>query len=722
MFTTKQKGFLRKLIVRRTVRHDRSRAVLHVEPLEDRTLLSTAVLDPTFGTGGSVSAPVGSAHSEIRGVALQPNGKIVVAGVAFDGAQNDFAVARFNADGTLDPSFNHTGEVLTPFGSTPSAATSVALQPDGKIVVAGRAGTDFAVARYNADGTLDTGFLGTGKVMTAFPGSIAFANGVALQADGKIVVVGDANSGFAVARYNPGGTLDTSFHHSGRNVITFSTDAALAGVAVQPDGKIVLAGTVGNNAQGSFEVVRLNPNGSLDTGFNGSGGTGLSIGAHAAVTAVRLQTDGKIVVGGSSDGSFALARFNASGSLDSGFNGSGAITASFGSHFNTASSLAFEADGKIFLAGTVFAEDTKRFEFAVARFNANGTLDSGFSNGGALLTNLPVDSEANGLAVQPDGKLVLAGSSGDEFALVRYKIQQSTPLPTATTTTLTGSVDHAVFGQAVTFTAVVGVAPGGNGAPSGTVTFSDAGTVLGTVPLVGGMAKWTGTFTVGLHANLTASYSGDANFAGSTGGSALIVQPGATTTALTTSANPATLGQALTFTAHVNPVMPASGVPAGVVVFLDGAVVLGHARLVQGVATLTVGWPLRVGLHHIAAIYFGSINFTRSTSSTLTESIVAPTSTTLKGPASSVPVGQPVVLIATVKPGPAGTPTPTGTITFKDGANVLGTVTLSSGQAKLTFNGPLGVGQHTITALYSGDGDFLASVSLPLTLTIKPLV
>src|SRR5262249_54456915 len=161
-----------------------------------RTLLTTglgaSLLDPAFGKGGTVLVPAGKGSAELHAVAVQADGKVVAAGVASDGTHKDFAVARFNANGTLDTSFHKTGIVLTASGSGDSAASGIAVQANGKIVVVGDDGSNFAVARYNADGSLDTTFHHTGTLTTAFAGGVAFANDVALQPDGKIVVVGQA--------------------------------------------------------------------------------------------------------------------------------------------------------------------------------------------------------------------------------------------------------------------------------------------------------------------------------------------------------------------------------------------------------------------------------------------------------------------------------------------------------------------------------------------------
>jgi uncharacterized delta-60 repeat protein len=698
----------------------RRRPPLGAEPLEDRVVPSTGLLDPSFGSGGIVLTPLGTSGALVHGVAVQPNGKIVVAGSAVAGGQDVFAVTRYNANGTLDSSFHHTGEALTPFGAAASAAYAVALQPDGKIVVVGMAGTHFALARYNADGSLDPAFGHGGQVVTAFTASTAFANAVALEADGKILVAGDADSSFAIARYNADGSIDTHFAFGGLELVHFNTGEADArGVALEPDGKAVVAGTVSNGYWNSFAVARLNADGTLDRSFGGWGGTTFSFAPNEAAAGLALPGGGKILVAGSNNGSFALARLNPDGTLDTSFNGTGEATTNFGGSYAQANSLALAVDGKILVAGTAYADDAQRFDFALARFNGNGTLDTGFNGTGTVTTDVGTDAEADALAVQGDGKVVLAGTASGDAALARYIPGPGAPAPTATRTALSSSADPAVFGEAVTFTAVVAPLAGG-GTPAGTVTFLDGGTVLGTVPLVGGRAEWTTrTLAVGIHADVTASYSGGGGFAASTSAELGQVVDAAHTTTLVTAPNgPALFGQPLTLTARVGPVAPGAGVPTGVVVFLDGPRVLGSRRLVGGEATLTVQTPLSLGLHHIRAVYFGSADFTASMSPVLAEAVKAATTTVVAiAPGST----NGTAFMATVTAGDISVPRRTGTVTFKDGTTVLGTVPLGpTEQAVLTLASRLAAGRHTITASYSGDGDFLASISLPLVVVVGP--
>src|SRR5215831_9343154 len=280
-------------------------------------------LDSTFGTGGRVTTDFGG-NSAARTIAVQTNGQILTAGVAGLNGVFNFALARFNGDGTLDASFGTGGIVTTGFGVS-AEATSAVVQADGKIVAAGYANLDggesFAMARYNSNGTLDTTFGTGGKVGTAFDsGSVSYAQAfsVSVQPDGRIVAAGYTEIGaclfngleqpcfdFALARYNSNGTLDASFGMGGRVTTDFAgpNDQAES-VAVQPDGRIVVAGAAGRftNRGFDFALARYNTNGTLDTSFGTSGKVTTDFAGADDVpsepSAVALQSDGKIVVVG----------------------------------------------------------------------------------------------------------------------------------------------------------------------------------------------------------------------------------------------------------------------------------------------------------------------------------------------------------------------------------------------------------------------------------------
>ncbi|MBS1792525.1 MAG: carboxypeptidase regulatory-like domain-containing protein [Acidobacteria bacterium] len=340
------------------------------------------------------------------------------------------------APGELDPLFNGTGKSLFGFG-TGTFVNAMAVQPDGKIIVAGYTNNfpdyDFALMRFNFNGTLDPTFGTGGLVVTSLGTSGDHVYAVAVQPDGKIVAAGDFsnNAGIAVVRYNPNGTLDTSFDTDGKVTTVVGTGFNNAQtVAIQPDGKIVAAG-VAVVGQSVFGIVRYNPDGSLDTSFDADGKVTTAVAGSSSDTAkrVRLQPDGKIVVAGTSSRGaaredFVVARYNANGALDPAFGTAGVAAVDFGSSSDQASSFDFQSDGKIVVAGfSIFGSST--FNFAVARLNANGTPDTTFDGDGRLTTANGVSiNQAKDVAVQVDGKIVVAGTGfnglDNDLTIVRY--------------------------------------------------------------------------------------------------------------------------------------------------------------------------------------------------------------------------------------------------------------------------------------------------------------
>src|SRR2546427_194147 len=288
----------------------------------------------------------------------------------------------------------------------------------------------------------------------------------------------------------------------------------------------------------------------------------------------------------------------------------------------------------------------------------------------------------------------------------------------ATSTTLTSTPNPSVFGQAVTLTATVAPVLADPLVPTGSVTFKDGATTLGTVALVNGSASLTtSTLATGSH-SLTASYSGDLEFAVSTSAvRTQTVNPGQTTSTLTSTQNPSLAGQTVTLSRTVTAVAPAVGVPTGTVTFSDGATALATVTLVNGTASLTTS-TLTVGSHSLTAVYNGSANFLGSTSPTVRQVVNAQARTSLRSSPNPSVFGQAVTLTATVSPVAPAVGTPTGTVTFSDGTTSLGVVTLVNGSASLTVS-TLAVGSHPLTAAYSGGGNFQASTSATVTQTVN---
>ncbi|MFH1117022.1 MAG: VCBS domain-containing protein, partial [Pseudomonadota bacterium] len=380
-------------------------------------------LDTTFDADGKLTTPVGDANGRAMAVAIQADGRIVAAGYSSEPGDN-FAVVRYNDGGSLDTSFSGDGKVTSVnFGR--DSGEAVAIQPDGKIVVAGTAkdlNCDFAVARYNADGTLDTTFDGDGwATVTDFDRAYS----VAIQSDGKIVVVGQtyiSGSGgwnFALVRYNSDGSLDTSFDGDGKVTTPINGGAYAKSVAIMSDNKIVVVGTGHNGSNWDLAVVRYNSDGSLDTEFDGDGIvlTALSAGSYDYGYAVAVQSNGQIVA----LGSFGLVRYTSNGSVDTSFGDNGVRY--LDTYF--AYSLAIQADDKIVAVGSDWDDSLDDYVFAVYRCTANGSLDTSFSGDGKVMTDVGSSFDrARSVTIQPDGMIVVAGeteiASESDLAVVRY--------------------------------------------------------------------------------------------------------------------------------------------------------------------------------------------------------------------------------------------------------------------------------------------------------------
>jgi uncharacterized delta-60 repeat protein len=406
--------------------------------------------DVSFGAGGIVTTDFGGNFDGGNAIAVQGDGKIVAAGASHAGLVGDFAVARYNPDGSLDTTFGTGGQVTLDLGGgSNDVARALAIQADGKIVVAGDTtgalppwDHNFAVVRYNSNGTLDPTFEGDGIAITDF-GSPIFegAMSVAIQSDGRIVAAGAAFNpitqlDFAVARYNPDGSLDASFHGDGRVTTPISLvnfDAATS-VAIHADGRIVALGFSGFDAA----LVRYNADGSLDATFGGGTGTGPGIvttdygGASDRGMGLAIQPDGKLVTVGRSSGAadFVLARYDGNGALDATFGTGGLVATDFPDASGSGSGVALQVDGKIIAIGRYNAGMSTGDDFAVARYDTSGALDPTFGGGSGFVTTDVAASadDPRGVAIQPDGRILVVGqtvsglaSAQSDFVVIRYE-------------------------------------------------------------------------------------------------------------------------------------------------------------------------------------------------------------------------------------------------------------------------------------------------------------
>ena len=385
-------------------------------------------LDATFGDGGKVFAPIGTQNDLAHAAVLQPDGRIIVAGWAKMGATHDFALARFTADGAPDLTFGTAGKLTTDIGGADDQAIAVALQPDGRIMAAGwtfnGADLDFALVRYLPDGTADSSFGIAGKQTTELGASDYIAS-VAIQPDGKIVVAGHTNTlgtlDFVLARYLPDGTLDGDFGTNGIVITDFFQNSDWgASVALQSDGKIVVAGLAVTGADYDFALARYHTDGSPDDSFGMAGKVTTAIGpSDDKGIAVLVQPDGKILVGGhlhnGAHFDFALARYDTDGSLDEHFGHAGKTVTDFEGDGDLIAALALQPDGKILAAGR--SSNGQHYDFALARYQSNGLLDNTFGDAGRVVTPMSAGlNSAFSALVQPGGNIVLAGYAHDGTA------------------------------------------------------------------------------------------------------------------------------------------------------------------------------------------------------------------------------------------------------------------------------------------------------------------
>ncbi|MEO8287979.1 MAG: delta-60 repeat domain-containing protein [Chloroflexota bacterium] len=420
----------------------------------------TGKLDNSFDVDGRTTTDVGSTNDEARDVVVQPDGKIVVMGETWTGPYNRprFALTRYKPNGKLDQSFGDGGMIIENIsGSEYDTGNPCALllQPDGKLLIAGTTLDPvlhqwvFALLRYNADGTLDAKFGDRGKTLTPidqkqYSQSEDEIHSIALAPDGKIVAAGITGRyphNFAATRYNKDGSLDETFGNEGRVITAFPSDANARAVAVQPDGKVVVAGYAsleGGKEHQDYTMVRYNIDGSLDEAFGDQGivMTDFANKQDWAYSMV-LRPDGKIVLAGPveidarlcgayicSVFGYGFAQYNTDGSLDDDFGDSGTISYKYGGSDGNYDLLRLP-DGKLLAAGHVSNND-----FGLALLNEDGTPVKSFgTKGWATASFGPYTDRANAIAMQPDGKIVAVGSGvvdkkdilNDDFAIARFK-------------------------------------------------------------------------------------------------------------------------------------------------------------------------------------------------------------------------------------------------------------------------------------------------------------
>nr|WP_237440418.1 hypothetical protein [Alcanivorax sp. DP30] len=358
-------------------------------------------LDSSFGNGGTVQTAINIHNDTAVSVVEQPDGKVVALGQGFDGQYTRMTLVRYLVDGSIDASFGEQGFAMLPSAATGEVPASVAIQSDGKLLVAGHGSingnTELLVARYNADGSPDLSFGNNGLVAVGASTSWNTATSALIQSDGKIVVAGysDAVTGsydpaVSVVRLNADGSLDSGFAVGGKLLINMSSyGEQIYAMAQQADGKLLLSGRIetASNGASAFLAVRLNTDGSLDSGF-GSGGKALHSvsSAYNYSSSVAIQADGKIIAAGrrynGSNSDMALLRYNANGSLDTSFGSNGLVSHAYGASRDVALGVAVLDSGRIVTVGDSY--NGSNDEAAIVAFTAAGAVDASFGNNGKV--------------------------------------------------------------------------------------------------------------------------------------------------------------------------------------------------------------------------------------------------------------------------------------------------------------------------------------------------
>lgn len=393
-------------------------------------------LDPAFGKGGIVRLRFEPGREQLRSLHVTPSGQLLAVGTSFSYDFDwEIVVARHHPDGGIDTSFGFEGRVYLPFFyGTADLVNASVLQPDGKLVVAGRASSAVQLVRLLPDGAPDPSF-GIGGVAGVSPGpyGVATPHALALQPDGKLVAGGWVHTGassiFMLVRFHASGVLDTAFGTGG--MATANVEGPVRAIVVQPDGKLVAAGSAGLQSQRDVALARFNADGSPDASFGAGGIVIQAIGpGDEFASALAIQPDGRLVAAGHTDtGGFALLRLLANGSPDPSFGSGGIVVTDFGvgPANGEARALILQPDGRLLAAGMRYSGLPGDSDVALARYLPDGSLDASFGSGGKVVTSVDGRAyDAYALALRPDGRILAAGMTQEIhasswcFFLARY--------------------------------------------------------------------------------------------------------------------------------------------------------------------------------------------------------------------------------------------------------------------------------------------------------------
>ncbi len=384
-------------------------------------------------------------ENNLVAITLQPDGKIIAVGDSGhhgSGFTYSWVIRRYNADGSIDTAFNHTGMVVKSYmtpGIDESHPCSVLVQPDGKIVVGGygwnganNISYDFMVVRYKTNGDLDSTF-GYNGLWATNTNNFGYASDVGgylqLQSDGKILYAGNIGGNATVFRLNSDGTVDNTYNGGINSTLINGGACRVKASALQEDGKVIITGT-SYLSPTSAVIARFDTAGVLDVTFSGDGADSFSIGVTGTeVFGMAIQDDGKIVLAGDTGTylhyGFMVMRYNANGTIDNTFGDGGLSVYDMGPQGGIAYSVAIQSNGKIVAAGAGATTDR---DFAILRLKANGLLDSTFNSTGIVLTDFGQTGEnAVAVVIQPDGNILAGGVQNDinnsirtNFVLARY--------------------------------------------------------------------------------------------------------------------------------------------------------------------------------------------------------------------------------------------------------------------------------------------------------------
>ena len=400
-------------------------------------------LDTSFDSDGIVITPFIGFNASVQSLLIQPDKKILAGGTVSNSGLNQFGLARYNSDGSLDESFGNLGKVISNYPEL-MIFSSIALQSDGKIVVAGNlfnssfTVSHFVLLRYDTNGLLDTSFGIDGRVITNLSDKLDKITSVLIQNDGKILALGTTSdnsnySDFSIVRYNSDGTLDSSFGNNGITITSIRTWDFDYALALQDDNKIVVSGSTSNEFNPvfgpdyDFLVLKYDKYGVLDSTF-GNGGS-VIIGtteANEKALSVNILSDGKIVIGGEHHimkYSFMISQLLPNGNLDASFGNNGTVIKELTSQF--IESVAMQIDGKFLITEYNGTGGCCSADIKLIRFLDDGNFDTSFGINGIVTTNfLNENNQANSIAIQEDGKIIIGGISGNQihydFGLARF--------------------------------------------------------------------------------------------------------------------------------------------------------------------------------------------------------------------------------------------------------------------------------------------------------------